>query len=722
MWTFLGRPECILCLSSALCATALLTNNQLPRLNQTHLNPLLLITRKVGLEIKDSEFTLEGYPFRIISGTIDYFRIPRHSWRLSLRKLQSCGFNTLTTHIPWNLHEPAVGYFRFTENVDLIAFITMASETGLWVIVCPGPYIGGDLDLGGLPSWLLRDPKMKLRTTYKGFTKAMNRYFDNLIPRIAKYQFKKGGPIIAVQIENEYGSYYMDKKYLAYVKTALESRGINELLLTADDGASLKKGHLQNVLSTIHMKNIKKETYEDLKSIQENSPILMMVYTANSFDTWGALRQLGDPQMLMKDVREMFRLGFSLNFYMFQGGTNFGLIGGAHFSQGYMPVVTSYDYSALISEGGEYTLEYQEFQHFFHSVTDNTAPIQPKATLMFAYQTLTLLYFMTLWDFLPYLVKITKSIRPLSMEQLPGNDRSGQSFGYILYETKIFGGGILSSKGHVQGRGQVFLDNNYVGLLDQTNHELLLFKDVSKKTQILRILVENQGRLSSGQDMNKERKGLTGDIYLEKSPLRPFKIYSLEMKDIFIQREFPKSWKKVTGHVQGPAFFLSHLRAGDPPQDTFIKIKGWGKGVISINGRSLGRYWNVGPQETIYVPGSLLHPGVNKIIIFEELRGDVNIRFTNRAQLGTLDEAAWKRAGKVMKTWIPERKDEEDEGQVPENAVMFWLVDDESPVWIPDHLVKSYTPNAEKQEVPSQLPTMKAESEVCLIPDDARQL
>ncbi|GAB1293989.1 Beta-galactosidase [Apodemus speciosus] len=595
MWTFLGRPECILCLSSALCAMALITNNQLPRLNQTHLTPLLMITRKVGLEVKGSEFTLEGYPFRIISGTIDYFRIPRNSWRLSLRKLQACGFNTLTTHIPWNLHEPAVGQFHFTESMDLIAFLTLASETGLWVIVCPGPYIGSDLDLGGLPSWLLKDPKMKLRTTYKGFTKAMNRYFDDLIPRIAKYQYMKGGPIIAVQVENEYGSYYMDKKYMAYVKMALKSRGINELLMTADDGVSLRKGHLPNVLATVHMKNIKKETYEDLKIIQDNSPILMMVYTANSFDTWGTLHQFGDPQMLMKDVREMFNLGFSLNFYMFQGGTNFGLIGGAQFLRGYMPVVTSYDYSALISESGEYTLEYQEFQYFFHSVTDNTASIQPKATLMFAYQTLKLLYFMTLWDVLPYLVKITKSSRPLSMEQLPVNERNGQSFGYILYETVIFNGGLLTSRGHVQDRGQVFLDNSYVGLLDQTNNELLLFKDVSKKTQILRILVENQGRLSSGHDMNKERKGLTGDIYLDKSPLRPFKIYSLEMKNMFIQREFPKSWKKVTSHVQGPAFFLSHLKAGDPPQDTFIKIK---------------------------------------IIIFEELRGDVNIRFTNRAQLG----------------------------------------------------------------------------------------
>nr|AAQ14480.1 beta-galactosidase-like protein isoform 1 [Rattus norvegicus] len=634
MWTFLGRPECILCLSSTLGVMAFLSNNQLPRLNQSHLPPLWLLTRRVGLKVKDSQFTLEGFPFRIISGAIDYFRVPRQNWRQSLRKMQACGFNTLTTHIPWNLHEPTMGRFQFIENMDLVAFITMASETGLWVILCPGPYIGGDIDLGGLPSWLLRDPKMKLRTTYKGFTKAMNRYFNNLIPRIAQLQYNKGGPIIAVQVENEYGSYYMDKKYMEYVKTALVSRGIDELLMTADDGVSLRKGHLQNVLATVRMKNINKETYEDFKFIQGRSPILMTVYTTNSFDTWGALRQLGDPQMLMKDVREIFNLGFSLNFYMFQGGTNFGLIGGAQSAEGYTPVVTSYDYCALIPENGDYTPEYQEFQRFFHSVTDFSPLTRPKATLTFAYQPLTLLYYMTLWEVLPYLVKTTKSSRPLSMEQLTVNGRSGQSFGYILYETTIFNGGLLTSRGHIQDWARVFLDKDYVGLLDRSNKELLLYKDLTKKTQTLRILVENQGRLTSGQDMNKERKGLTGDIYLDKSPLRPFKIYSLEMGNVFIQREFPKYWKTATSPVMGPAFFLSHLKAGDPPQDTFIQVKDWGKGVIAINGRSLGRYWNIGPQETIFVPGSWLHPGVNTIIMFEELKGGVKIHFTSRAHLG----------------------------------------------------------------------------------------
>ncbi|XP_060232995.1 beta-galactosidase-1-like protein 2 [Meriones unguiculatus] len=634
MWSILGRPACIVCLSSALSAMALLSHDHLPRLNQSHLTPLLMMTRRLGLKVEGSQFTLEGSPFRILSGTIDYFRVPRQSWRTSLRKMQACGFNTLTTHIPWNLHEPEVGQFHFIENMDLIAFITMASEVGLWVILCPGPYIGSDLDLGGLPSWLLRDPKMKLRTTYKGFTRAMNRYFDRLISRIGQYQYKRGGPIIAVQIENEYGSYYMDKKYMAYVKTALESRGINEMFMTADDGVNLKRGHLKNVLATVHMKNIKQKTYDDLKAIQGRSPILMMLYTADSFDTWGALRQIGNPHLLRKDVFEMFSLGFSLNFYMFQGGTNFGFMGGAQSSNGYQPVVTSYDYSALLTESGEYTSEYEAFQHFFHLVTDVSSDFQPQAIQMIAYEPLTLLYFMTLWEVLPRLAHPIKSVKPLSMEQLPVNNDNGQSFGYTLYETTIFHDGLLTSRGHIQDRGQVFLNKNYIGALDHSNDELSILRSNPKKSQILRILVENQGRLASGQDINNERKGITGDIYLDHFPLRKFTIYSLDMRDIFLQRKLPKSWKIVTNHVQGPAFFLSYLKAGDPSQDTFIKVKGWNKGVIFINGQVLGRYWNIGPQETLYVPGSWLHPGVNEIIIFEEVEGNTKISFAQEAQLG----------------------------------------------------------------------------------------
>ncbi|XP_063112188.1 beta-galactosidase-1-like protein 2 isoform X2 [Cavia porcellus] len=552
MRTFLVRLAYILCLSSALPVMAQRGQDRWPRINQTHLTPSLLKTRRVGLKVKGSSFTLEGSTFQILAGTIHYFRVPREYWRDRLLKLKACGFNTVTTHIPWNLHEPVIGHIYFSGNLDFMSFISTASEVGLWVIVCPGPYIGCDLDLGGLPSWLLRDPNMRLRTTYKGFQKAVNRYFDQLIPRI-------------------------------------------ELL-------------------------------------QGRGPVLIMVYTASGFDTWGRIRRSQDAQVLMKDVREMFKLRFSLNFYMFHGGTNFGFMGGAESLDVYLPAVTSYDYGALLSEDGDYTPEYYVFQEFLHSVTGvpTTSPLERVSKVV--YKSLTRLNFMTLWEILPLLDRPITSAKPVSMEWLSVNQGSGQSSGYILYETTIYRGGLLTSKGHLQDRGQVFLNEKFVGILDHFTDRLNI--EASRGTYLLRILVENQGRLANGPRINTERKGLTGDIYLNNSPLKRFTIYSLEMQTLFLERKLPSLWKPVTKEARGPAFFLAFLRVGDFPQDTFIKLEGWKKGVVFINGRILGRYWDVGPQKTLYLPGPWLQPGSNEIILFEEQAPGQQIQFVKHPFLG----------------------------------------------------------------------------------------
>uniref|UniRef100_A0A9L0SHU5 Beta-galactosidase n=1 Tax=Equus caballus TaxID=9796 RepID=A0A9L0SHU5_HORSE len=590
MQAFLVRLVGLLGLSSGLLVTAQLGRDLSARVNQTFLTPYHMRNRHVGLKVEGSNFTLDGFPFLIISGTIHYFRVPRDYWRDRLLKLKACGFNTVTTHVPWNLHEPKRSQFYFIGNLDLKAFLFVASEVGLWVILCPGPYIGSDLDLGGLPSWLLQDPKMKLRTTYKGFTKAVNRYFDMLVPRIAPLQYKNGGPIIAVQVENEYGSYHLDKRYMLYIKKALVKRGVDVLLMTADDGEGLIRGHLEKVAP-----NFMKLA---LHFLQGRSPILMMVYTANSLDGWGTLRHTLDENVLMKDVREMFNLRFSLNFYMFHGGTNFGFMGGAASLQNYLPTVTSYDYGALLTEDGDYTPEYISFQELFSSVIGTQQ--QPQTSEPSA------------WFLLMFLPQPVRSAKPICMEKLSVNQGSGQSYGYILYETVITTGGLLASRGHVQDRGQVFLEEKYIGILDHSTNQLTIPKE-KKDYLTLRILVENQGRLAYGQDINKERKGLTGDIYLNNSPLRNFKIYSLEMNPKFLKRGLPKIWKPVIHKLQGPAFFLGILRVGNYPKDTFIKLEDWTKGVIFINGQNLGRYWNIGPQETFYLPGPWLQPGSNEV-------------------------------------------------------------------------------------------------------------
>nr|XP_045369230.1 beta-galactosidase-1-like protein 2 isoform X3 [Camelus bactrianus] len=598
MQTLLVRLVALLGLMSRLLETSALTGAPWGRASRVFLSPSQVKDRRLGLKVKDSNFTLGGFPSLILAGTIHYFRVPKEYWRDRLLKLKACGFNTVTTHVPWNLHEPRRGQFQFTGNLDLAVFISMALEVDLWVILCPGPYIGSDLDLGGLPSWLLRDPKMKLRTTYKGFTKAVNHYFDELIPRIVSLQVQEDGPIIAVQLENEYGSYHMDKKYMPYVKKALVTRGVKTLLMTADTGQDLTGGHVKNVLATLHLRSINKATYETLSSFQGPSPVLMTVYTASAPDGWGALRHSLDP----------------------------------------------HHYGALLTEDGDYTPEYVTFQELFRSVTvpshnlspnEVHRPPQPESRPRVVYKPVAATYYMSLWDALPYLDEPTLSAKPVSMEKLSVNQGSGQSSGYILYETAISSGGLLTSRGHVQDRGQVFLDNLYIGVLDHASTELTLPRRSDYEgSQMLRILVENQGRLAYGPDINKERKGLTGDIYLNKSPLRKFKIYSLEMKPKFIQRDLPNIWKPALFQPRGPAFFLGLLRVGDHPRDTFIKMQDWTKGVIFINGQNLGRYWNIGPQETLYLPGPWLQPGANEIVVFEEWKSALVIQFTDSPQLG----------------------------------------------------------------------------------------
>uniref|UniRef100_A0A8B9U338 Beta-galactosidase n=1 Tax=Anas zonorhyncha TaxID=75864 RepID=A0A8B9U338_9AVES len=499
--------------------------------------PMRLWGRTLGLQTENSQFLLEGMPFRIFGGSMHYFRVPREYWEDRMLKMKACGLNTLTTYVPWNLHEQTRGKFDFTQDLDLEAFLSLAAKNGLWVILRPGPYICSEWDLGGLPSWLLQDPEMQLRTTYKGFTEAVDAYFDHLMPIVVPLQYKKGGPIIAVQVENEYGSYAKDPNYMAYVKRVMLA------CLTDKD--------------------------------QNTSSIL--------------------------------KLGASINLYMFHGGTNFGFMNGALETDEYKSDVTSYDYDAVLTEAGDYTSKFFKLRQLFSPL-----PLPPMIESKASYGAILLHQYISLWDVLPSLIQPVKSEFPVNMENLHLNDSSGQSYGYVLYETVIFGGGHLHSRDHVRDRAQVFVNTMYVGELDYNTVELSL-----PEGQVSGDL-ENRGRVNYGLALNEQRKGLIGDVFLNKTPLRNFKIYSLEMKPDFMKRFQVAGWSAVPDYFVGPAFFRGRLWIEHQPQDTFLKLQGWEKGVVFVNGHNLGRYWKIGPQETLYLPGPWLQKGNNEIVIFEE--------------------------------------------------------------------------------------------------------
>ncbi|XP_030871862.3 beta-galactosidase-1-like protein 2 isoform X2 [Gorilla gorilla gorilla] len=583
----------------------------LRRLDWSTLVPLRLRHRQLGLQAKGWNFMLEDSTFWIFGGSIHYFRVPREYWRDRLLKMKACGLNTLTTYVPWNLHEPERGKFDFSGNLDLEAFVLMAAEIGLWVILRPGPYICSEMDLGGLPSWLLQDPGMRLRTTYKGFTEAVDLYFDHLMSRVVPLQYKRGGPIIAVQVENEYGSYNKDPAYMPYVKKALEDRGIVELLLTSDNKDGLSKGIVQGVLATINLQS----THElqllttFLFNVQGTQPKMVMEYWTGWFDSWGGPHNILDSSEVLKTVSAIVDAGSSINLYMFHGGTNFGFMNGAMHFHDYKSDVTSYDYDAVLTEAGDYTAKYMKLRDFFGSISGIPLPPPPDLLPKMPYEPVTPVLYLSLWDALKYLGEPIKSEKPINMENLPVNGGNGQSFGYILYETSITSSGILS--GHVHDRGQVFVNTVSIGFLDYKTTKIAV--PLIQGYTVLRILVENRGRVNYGENIDDQRKGLIGNLYLNDSPLKKFRIYSLDMKKSFFQRFGLDKWSSLPETPTLPAFFLGSLSISSTPCDTFLKLEGWEKGVVFINGQNLGRYWNIGPQKTLYLPGPWLSSGINQV-------------------------------------------------------------------------------------------------------------
>ncbi|XP_008579617.1 PREDICTED: beta-galactosidase-1-like protein 2 [Galeopterus variegatus] len=575
---------------------------------------------------------LEDSTFLILGGSMHYFRVPREYWRDRLLKMKACGLNTLTTYVPWNLHEPERGKFDFSGNLDLEAFVLMAAEVGLWVILRPGPYICAEIDLGGLPSWLLQDPGMRLRTTYKGFTEAVDLYFDHLMSRVVPLQYKRGGPIIAVQVENEYGSYNKDPAYMPYIKKALEDRGIVELLLTSDNKDGLSKGFMHGVLATMNLQSRHElqllTTF--LLSVQGIQPKMVMEYWTGWFDLWGGPHNILDSSEVLETVAAIVDAGSSINLYMFHGGTNFGFISGAMHFQEYASDVTSYDYDAVLTEAGDYTAKYGKLRDLFGSISGTPLPPLPALLPKASYEPVTPSFYLSLWDALQYLGEPIESEKPVNMENLPVNNGNGQSFGYVLYETTITSSGIL--RGHVRDQGQVFLNTVSIGFLDYKTTTVTL--PLIQGKGVLRILVENCGRVNYGHNIDDQRKGLIGNLSLNDSPLKKFRIYSLDMKKSFFQRFGIDKWHSLPEVPTFPAFFLGGLSVGPSPSDTFLKLEGWEKGVVFVNGQNLGRYWDIGPQVTLYLPGAWLDKGINQIIIFEEMMAGPMIQSTETPHLG----------------------------------------------------------------------------------------
>jgi beta-galactosidase len=565
-----------------------------------------------------SAITLDGRPTQIFSGELHYFRVPRPYWRDRLLKATALGLNTVCTYMPWNLHEPRPGLFDFAGDrggmLDVAAFVRLAHELGLWVILRPGPYICAEWDFGGLPGWLLADAECRLRCADEKYLAAVRRYVARVGDELAPLTCGRGGPIIMVQVENEYGSYSNDKIYLRALRQMLIDAGLGDgtLLFTSDGPQSdmLAAGTLEDCLITANFGSKAEENLGKLRAFRPDQPVMCGEFWCGWFDQWGKRRQgSADPTGAAADVRWMVENGASFNIYMFHGGTNFGFTAGANHYEDYAPTVTGYDYWALLDEAGRPTAKYHAVREILASHRDaalpDVAPSPPTVAIpadRFRFTASA-----------PLFTNLPPPIRDAAVHSM---EHYGQYLGgAILYRTHVagLGGGKLNIV-EPHDVAIVFLDGVKLATLDrrlkQTSVELPELAPGAEGR--LDILVWALGRVNYGPKM-LDRKGVTDRVELKHLTLSGWEVFSLPMTN-----EQLASLRYSATDAAGPAFFKGEFELRETEVgDTFLDLSRWSAGAVWVNGHNLGRFWNVGPQQTLFCPGCWLRAGANEIVVFD---------------------------------------------------------------------------------------------------------
>lgn len=569
-----------------------------------------------SFEIRE-DFYINNKKVKLISGALHYFRVVPEYWRDRLEKLKALGCNTVETYIPWNFHEVKEGVFDFTHNKDIARFTEIAHELGLYVILRPSPYICAEWEFGGLPAWLLKYPNIRVRSNCEIFLNAVDKYYEELFKHIYKLQTTQGGPVIMMQIENEYGSFGDNKKYLKNLKNMMIKHGCEVPLFTSDGGWKevLDAGTIidEDVLPTANFGSRTREQFGNLKTFMEQNnlekPLMCMEFWMGWFSNWGLEFKRRDAQDAANELDILLEMGH-VNMYMYHGGTNFGFYNGTCYRDEILPQITSYDYDALINEHGEITDKYNKFKAVIEKHTDIKHVDFTTNISKIAYGEVKLKNKVSLFSTLDKLAKPIYNEETLSMEAL------GQNYGYILYRANVGKRNDLE-RFRVVGmddRAQVYINERHHSTLYKDkfisqNQTLSLEKD---NDNILDILVENIGRVNYGAGLLSptQRKGIKGGVMLDIHFHTGWDHYCLEFDNIE-NVDFSGEYKEST-----PAFYEYEFEINELG-DTFLNTDGFGKGVAFINGFNLGRFWDIGPTSYLYIPAPLLKEGMNTIVIFE---------------------------------------------------------------------------------------------------------
>ena len=558
--------------------------------------------------IGDKDFLLDGQPFQIRCGEIHAARVPREYWEHRLRMARSMGLNTVCAYLFWNLHEPEPGKFVWTGQADAAEFCRAAQREGLWVILRPGPYSCAEWEMGGLPWWLLKQEGIQFRTRDPRFLEPARRYLKQVGRVLGPLQVTHGGPILMVQVENEYGFYGKDPEYMGAMRQAVLDAGFDVPLFACNPREHLKDGWRSDLFPVVNFGSDPEGGFKALRQVLPHGPLMCGEFYPGWFDTWGAPHHTGNTEKYLKDLTYMLDAGASFSIYMVHGGTTFGLWSGA--DRPYKPDTSSYDYDAPISEAGWPTEKFYKTRELFarHLQPGESIPDVPARNGVITIPQTRAAECAAVFDNLP---RAIRDSQPNTFEHY------NLGYGCMVYRTTLPPGpaGQITCT-DIHDIGLAFLEGRQLGTLDRRNRRLSIAMPERAQPATLDLLVEAMGRVNFGPEVH-DRKGLHEPVCLvasgQTNALAGWQIYRLPLDAKMLQhlRYRPET-------ATGPAFWRASFDL-DQTGDTFLDVRTWGKGVAWINGRCLGRFWNIGPTQTMYVPGPWLKHGRNEIVVLDLL-------------------------------------------------------------------------------------------------------
>ncbi|MCE5187334.1 MAG: beta-galactosidase [Planctomycetaceae bacterium] len=562
-------------------------------------------------EIGQKDFLLNGEKFVIRCGEIHLARIPQEYWRHRLQMCKAMGLNTVSAYLFWNFHEWRQGRYNWEGDRNAAEFCRIAQEEGLWVLLRPGPYSCAEWEMGGLPWWLLKNEGVKLRTRDPFFIEHAQKWLREVGRELAPLQITKGGPILMVQVENEYGYFGEDAEYMGLLRQALIDGGFEVPLFACNPTSMLQKAYRSDLYLVANFGSNPKEGFDNLRKVQPNAPLMCGEFYPAWFDVWGSAHRLGSAETLVRDIEIMLDMGGSFSMYMSHGGTSFGNWAGA--DQPFKPDTSSYDYDAPVSEAGWVTPKFKTVRASMQKylLPGETLPEPPAQNSVIAIDAI---------EFTERAPVFGHTIKPIESEQPQTYEKLDFAHGAGIYETTVPAGpaATLAFK-EVRDFGWVYLDGEKIDVTDRRSRKYDLMLPARQKPAQLQVLVYTMGRVNFGQAMH-DRKGIHGPVTLSIFGSEPVTLTCWKFYGIPLDGTMPEgfAFTKVTSVEQGPAFWRGTFTL-TKTGDTFLDMRTWGKGMVWVNGRSLGRYWNIGPTQTMYVPAPWLKQGTNEVIVLDVL-------------------------------------------------------------------------------------------------------